>query len=542
MIYEFIDTVGSTGSTGNTGATGDTGTNTGNLPMEAMSINGEYIENIIDGYRTLTVSGRELFGASIDAYEVGATPGAYFRGSKLPTRTITVQYQLFADDADDFRDKYNTLNSILNVEQAHIIFADETDKYFIGTRANVSAVPAGLNRVNGTFEIYCTDPFKYAVEEKTFTAAANADGILETTIANTGTVPVPIDYEITTNAQNGFYGIVSAKGVMQYGYTDEVDTVPATASQLLFSAANGAQINTPAGTYLASYDSNVSIPLMTEYPGATLGTSNAAAYKGKTVSLISNRGSSHQGNNLISGNRVYTLSSFTPEGSSTPVSEYVNFKAVAHCWFESAMNAVGIATFGVLDSSGNIIAAVRIIKDYTGTTKGKAYYWIPNKANKTINFDLSSKGAASRDVEGKYGTDMQIVKSGAKFTFTFHDTAWTVNVPDHAETGAKKLFVSLATFIGEPAPSILCFVDAKFTANFIDYDYDVPNRYNAGDVLDIIGSEARAYINGAPCLDDEIIGTEYFKADPGNNVVQYAYSDWCATAPTIKAKIREAWL
>lgn len=29
------------------------------LPSEAMQINGEYIENLVEGYRTLSVSGRE---------------------------------------------------------------------------------------------------------------------------------------------------------------------------------------------------------------------------------------------------------------------------------------------------------------------------------------------------------------------------------------------------------------------------------------------------------------------------------------------------
>lgn len=35
------------------------------LPAEAMSYNGVYLENEIEGYRTLNVSGRELMSASI---------------------------------------------------------------------------------------------------------------------------------------------------------------------------------------------------------------------------------------------------------------------------------------------------------------------------------------------------------------------------------------------------------------------------------------------------------------------------------------------
>ena len=526
-MYSFTDTTGTPGA--------------GTLPVEAMSINGHYIENLIEGYRTLTVSGRELMAASIDNYTVGNTPGAYYRGAKLPTRTITVQYQLLADDEADFREKFNMLNSILNVEQAKLIFADEADKYFVGTRASVGSVPAGVNSVRGSFDIVCSDPYKYAVEEKTFTAVANADGILETTIENEGTVPVSIDYEITANAENGFYGIVSEEGVMQYGYVEELDTAESVVpSKLLFNAANGTVLNTPTGqTYMDSWASNVNIPQLNDSVTATLGVSSASKYNGKTVSYISNRGSGSA--SYRSANRVYTLGSYTPEGASTAVSEFVNFKAVGHCWVEMTVKSAGIATFGVLDAEGNIIACIRAIVD-SGSPKGRAYYWIPGYANKEISMDFSSKGVASRAVEGKYGADMQIVKEGGKFTLTFHDKAWTVSVPELAEAGAKKLFFSLGTFITGDNPPILCFLDAKFTANNVEYEVDVPNRFNAGDVLEIIGNEARAYLNGSPCLDDEIIGTEYFKSPPGDLIVQYPYSDWCETVPTITAKIREAWL
>lgn len=533
-MYTFTDTTGTPGANA--------------LPVEAMSINGQYIEDLIEGYRTLTVTGRELFGASVDAYEVGNTPGAYFRGVKLPTRTITVQYQLLADDEADFREKFNMLNSILNVEQAQLIFADEADKFFVGTRASVGSVPAGVNNIKGTFEIFCADPYKYAVETKSFTASANADGILETTIVNEGTVPVPIDYEITTNASNGFYGIVSAEGVMQYGYVEEMDTAESVIpSKLLYNAPNGADLTWPPGgdtTFLEDWQSNATIPGLGGTVGATLATSasqpgdQSTKYKGKNVAVISNRGS---GGGLKTGNRVFTLAAYTPEGSLAPVSEFVNFKAVGHCWFENTVKSNGTVTFGVLDANGDIMAGINLIKD-TDTLSGRAYYWVPGKGSKTITFDLSAKGAASREVEGKYGADLQVLKEGEKYTLTFHDKSWSISVPDHADIGAKSMFFSLGTYLESSMPPIICFIDAKFTANNVEYEYDVPNRYNVGDVLDIVGSEAKAYINGAPCLDDEIIGTKYFKSAPGEMVVQYPYSTWCATPPTIKATIREAWL
>lgn len=45
-MYEFVDTIAIPEGSAL-------------LPSEALQINGEYIENMIDGYRTLTVSGRK---------------------------------------------------------------------------------------------------------------------------------------------------------------------------------------------------------------------------------------------------------------------------------------------------------------------------------------------------------------------------------------------------------------------------------------------------------------------------------------------------
>jgi hypothetical protein len=39
-----------------------------------------------------------------------------------------------------------------------------------------------------------------------------------------------------------------------------------------------------------------------------------------------------------------------------------------------------------------------------------------------------------------------------------------------------------------------------------------------------------------------MVGTKYFKAPPGETKVQFYFSDFSVPAPTIEARIREAWL
>ena len=135
------------------------------LPSEALQINGEYIENLISGYRTLNVSGREGLSPELDTYETGVRDGSTLKNKRFPARTIVVTYQLIAESNEAFREAYNKFAHILNVEDAELIFNDEQDKFFTGTPCAIGPVPPGRNAVVGEFEILCADPFKYSVIE-----------------------------------------------------------------------------------------------------------------------------------------------------------------------------------------------------------------------------------------------------------------------------------------------------------------------------------------------------------------------------------------
>lgn len=135
------------------------------LPSEAMKLNGEYLENLIDGYRTLHVSGREALSPELETYETGVRDGSKLKSRRYPARTIIVTYQLIAESNEAFRRAYNKLGGLLNLEDAKLIFNDEPDKFFIGTPSFVGEVEPGANSVIGEFEILCTDPFKYSVIE-----------------------------------------------------------------------------------------------------------------------------------------------------------------------------------------------------------------------------------------------------------------------------------------------------------------------------------------------------------------------------------------
>lgn len=135
------------------------------LPSEALKLNGRYIEEQIDGYRTLNVQGREALSPDVYSFETGLRDGTRLKSKRYPERIITVRYQLSAASNEEFREAYNQLGRILDVENAEMIFNDEQDKYFIGTPCIIGSVEPGRNNVVGEIEFLCTDPFKYSVVE-----------------------------------------------------------------------------------------------------------------------------------------------------------------------------------------------------------------------------------------------------------------------------------------------------------------------------------------------------------------------------------------
>lgn len=163
MIYDYVDTIEHEG--------------TGSLPAEAVSIDGTYLENIIDGYRTLYVKGRESLGVDLNTYSVGTAHGEKLKYTKYPARELVIGFQLLCPTNEDFRIRFNQLNNILSLDEADFIFNDEQNMYFTGTPVMDASVEAGRNNVTGEWKIECLYPFKRSVDVITL-SSDDAEGVV----------------------------------------------------------------------------------------------------------------------------------------------------------------------------------------------------------------------------------------------------------------------------------------------------------------------------------------------------------------------------
>ena len=508
-MYAFVDTVNS----------GIVGTN---LPTEAMSYNGIYLENEIDGYRTLSVTGRELMEYEVKDVEIDGADGSYYRYKTTPTRTITVRYQLLARGNREFREAFNKMNKLLSGEQVKVIFNDETDKYFIGTKTSNTQVDGGSNNVIGEIEIYCTDPHKYSTTEKEFTAT---DGVLN--IVNNGTVPVSIDYDITTTSETGYIGLVSENGIMQYGKIEELDGESYENSEWLASIEDFYNCKDDIGgtdVMHPTYGANGTLVEHTWFDTKFIGLGSVGEKKG----------------NANGGLRTLVL----PADSNGDTSGAQNFYCWFHlCFYAGLMGQTGEMCINFLTADDKLICGCNWYKtDAIGNT-GHYEIWANGKVLENWEFTTSHL-QAQNPFYYKWGS-CDILKEGANIRFFFWARYYNFYIPEIESMKCAKIQIAVKQWDdrgGNKFMSMIGFDVIDFEKMNVEKWKDIPNRYPNGTKITIDGKSSHVYVNGMSRPEDEVIGTQYFKAPVGESEIKVTCSEWTKSQPTVKAKIREAWL
>ena len=449
----------------------------------------------------------------------GITRGTDFKYTTYKSKTIPMPFTV----SGNINGKYDELQKILNVnEPKELVFGNTPDRFCY-------AIPVGDFDFEdweclgeGSITWLVPDGLAHSTVEKTFSATANG-GVLEATIVNGGTEAVPVDYTITHNHENGYIGIVSEYGVIQLGSPDEVDAEVRQKSQVLINYRNSAEMGAMVdgqGVLTENFPKN--------------GTFKTVTINGQNVLALNNVGS---GSSWHGASRMVTL----PADSNGEVGA-VNFLAQSHIWFETGkVQQTGLLEFVVGDEAGQPLASIHIFKKATNANTACAIMQINLQEKKRVVYEPHSKSVTANGT----GSKIYIRKIGELFEFYFGGAKYQFRVPALANKKAKTLTIFLGQWGSLSAGNVVArmyFHNVLFQRDNVNYWYDIPNRYRAGSTVYIDGAATKVYVDGIPSLDDEVHGSTYFHAPPGETKVQFYYSDFSDPGPTVTAKIREAFL
>lgn len=558
-MYEFIDT--------------NTHTSTVALPAEAVSINGTYLENIIAGYRTLYVKGRESLATDLDTHSIGTANGEWVKKSRYPARTLTVGFQLLCDTDEDFRLRFNQLNNILSIGEADFVFNDEQDKFFTGYPIMDADIEAGRNNVVGEWTIYCAYPFKRSVQPVTL-SSDDATGVVidgnsaTFTFDYDGVMPAKpvLRCEFAGALEGGDYnedgdcGYVAFlnqdESIIQLGNPNVLDVDADNKNETLVNSVfNNLTGWTASGISVA----NISDPYWNYGAGQTQAYAKGVGTLSKSVTASVNcEFDVVQRLCVSSPTQAGTFKALLKNGNTTVVG-YIIEKAgsgtTANVKYIMNDRVVGADTIDVslynthFGYCNRTPVYVNLPVVSVGTV---TYAKQPRKAG-TANFSGNTLVWSTRPVHVGYdytqsNLNSGISRNGAVATFSIG------NLPDRTFKNSD--------IVGTPVTSVVFETTGTFYTNAIRSASlikkvgvpfaDIPNVFTAGDIVEADCNSANVYLNRAGSAGGHLepqygaLGNDWedFEIKTGQNIIRAVWSDWVDPdyKPTVQIIFKKVYI
>lgn len=504
---------------------------------------GVNLNDSIEGFTTTETTGRFVGGKDVTAKD-NAFDGSYIVSKRVDSKTITVEFTVNAMTKVKLNDQMATLQRVLNTSEAkELRFTDEPDRCYKAICTALKIDKTYERGLTGTITFLVPDGLAHAVTSKSFKLTQD-DGAYHFLVQNDGNVPVPVSFRMTIpeGAENGYIGLISDKSAMEFGDIEELDVTTKKKNVTLVNLTTGTQISNAltvgSGVMTENFAKNGTFKTVTNYGDNksylvmnTLGAYNSTSWYG-ACGMMS-----------------------IPEDTTYPEQELLNWKLTFKLAYAThkRQRQTGMIQIvvGYQDDSGadKLMCDLHLVKSSQNNNNAKAMFKIDGAT--ASSGDVLKQQYQPRSDNGPTkpnSNEIYIQKEGGKFTLCFGGRAYTYYVPSAANRIPKTITVALLDVKGRSETLYYMGVSSiKFEKINVSYEYDIPNRYQGGDVLDVNGKEGKFYVNGNAKMSDEVLGTSYIKAEPGTTEVVMSTSSFCPISQMVNkddcvAYIEEAWL
>lgn len=547
MLYNFRDTNAS-------------GTQS-NISSESFTIDGVYLENVINGYKTLTVSGRESYKKEIYSEVVGQANGEFLNYTRLPKRDIVVKFQLKADNPNDLMIKFTKLNEYVNNNEIKLIFADEPDKYFKAICTEVSNNSEGRLFINGQITFSCLEPFKYDVNATVLEVPQGQNYI---DINNTGSVETFLNVKAEMKSDNGYIGVITDDRYFQQGNPFESDTTGRSRSETLLNASHFTSGSTTINSVVPLSNSNAKIGkayqnlITLDKPLSIMQTENIINYPTRP---------NNQGQHNLGVMNVLTLANNFPDttgygyrggalswaipNDSQGVSGAINFRLLFALWFETAsIREMSYIMVAVHDEGNNTMGSIEFVKDTENNNNAniilKHYHtdgsYTSNTFGELLNQQFQPTYWNDYTNSNLYGFTIQ---KNAQM-ITYHTPFGAFGYGDESWRNRPCKYISVVIGRKTPSNSDLMLTrryitDIIFIKDNVAYTEDIPNFFYNGSIWELDSETNTTYINNTINNQMRDIGNQPILLKKGNNRVHFGVSSF-ATMPKITVSYRQRYL
>ena len=133
-------------------------------PSDNMSINGTPVNEIVDGYRQLTVSGRGLIGREVKMTSIAGRRGVWIEEISEPSRVLEIKYQLEAKTSEELREKFDKLNLFLRTTNSsnllEVTFKDEPNFTYFAIFSGADNFEENSKSIVSRFSLLVPDGYK----------------------------------------------------------------------------------------------------------------------------------------------------------------------------------------------------------------------------------------------------------------------------------------------------------------------------------------------------------------------------------------------